>query len=108
MGKANLDALLTANKVVAKGFEEIGNEVAVYTQASLSNAASAAKALLGATTLKDVIAVNNDFAKAGFESFVANSTKISEISVKAANAALQPISARVNVTLDRLRKPAAA
>ena len=108
LGKENLDALVAANTVVAKSLEEIGKEVAVYTQSSLESAASAAKALFGAKTLKDVIAVNNEFAKASFESFVANSTKISEIGVKAANEALQPINARVNVAIERLKKPLAA
>jgi phasin family protein len=108
IGKQNLDALVAANTLVAKSFEQIGKEVAVYTQSSLESAASAAKALFGAKTLKDVIAVNNDFAKASFESFVANSTKISEIGVKAANEALQPISAQVNVAIGRLKRPIAA
>ena len=108
VGKENLAALVTANTVFAKGIEEIGKEVAVYTQSSFESAASAAKALFGARTLKDVIAVNNDFAKANFESFVANSTRISEIGVKAANEALLPISARVNVAIERLKKPIAA
>lgn len=108
MGKENLAALMTANTVVAKGIEEIGKEVAVYAQASLESAASAAQALFGARTLKDVIAVNNDFAKANFESFVANSTKISEIGVKAANEALLPIGARVGAAIERMKKPVAA
>lgn len=108
LSKENLDALMAANTVVAKGLEEIGKEVAVYTQVSFESAATAARALFGAKTLKDVIEVNNDFAKASFESFVANSTKISEIGVKAANEALQPISARVNVAIERLKKPLAA
>jgi hypothetical protein len=55
-----------------------------------------------------VIAVNNDYAKASFESFVANSTRISEIGVKATNEAMQPLTAQVGVAIERLKKPVAA
>jgi phasin family protein len=108
LGKQNFDAVVAANAVVAKGLEEIGREVAVYTQSSLESAASAARALFGARTLKDVVAVNNDYAKASFESFVANSTRISEIGVKAANEALRPLGAQVAVAIERLKNQAAA
>jgi phasin family protein len=108
IGKQNLDSLVAANTVVAKGIEQIGNEVAAYTRSSFASAANAAKGLFGAKTLKDVIAVNNDFAKASFESCVVNSTRISGIGVKAANEALQPLSAQVNAVIERLRKPSAA
>jgi phasin family protein len=108
LGKGNLDAVVQSNTVIAKGFEEISREFMSLAQASLETAASATKALFGAKTLQDVIALNNDYAKTSLDTFLANSTKLGDMGMKVANEALQPISKRVNVTIEKLAKPALA
>jgi phasin family protein len=108
LGKGNLDAVVQSNTVIAKGLEEISRELMSYAQASLESAASVTKALFGAKTLQDVIALNNDFAKTSLDTFLANSTKLGDMGLKVANQALEPISARVNVTIEKLAKPAVA
>jgi len=57
LGKRNLAAVAAASEAAAKGWEEIGKEVSLCARSSLASAAGAARALLGATTLTDVIAV---------------------------------------------------
>jgi phasin family protein len=108
LGKGNLDAVVQSNTVIAKGLEDISREFMSYAQASLESAASATKALFGAKTLQDVIALNNAFAKTSLDTFLANSTKLGDMGLKVANQALEPISARVNVAIEKLAKPAAA
>ena len=108
LGKGNLDAVVQSNTVIAKGLEEMSRELMSYAQASLESAASATKALFGAKTLQDVIALNNNFAKTSLDTFLANSTKLGDMGLKVANQALEPISARVNVTIEKLAKPAVA
>ena len=70
--------------------------------------AQAAKALLAARTLREAVDVQTDFAKSSFDKLVAESTKLSEISVKVANEAAEPISARVNAAIEKILKPVAA
>jgi phasin family protein len=108
LGKGNLDAVVQSNTVIAKGLEEISRELMSYAQASLESATAATKALFGAKTLQDLIALNNSFAKTSLDSFLANSTKLGDMGLKVANEALEPISARVNVTIEKLAKPALA
>jgi phasin family protein len=108
LGKDNLDAVVQSNTVIAKGLEQMSREVMTYAQASLESAASVTKALFSAKTLQDVIALNNDFAKTQLDSFLANSTKLSDLGAKVATEALEPISKRVNVTIEKLAKPALA
>jgi phasin family protein len=108
LGKGNLDAVVEANAVIAKGLEQMTREFVSYAQASLESAASATKALFGAKTLQDVIALNNDYAKVSLDSFIANSTKLGDMGMKVANEALEPISQRVNLTIEKLAKPAHA
>ncbi len=105
--KANLDAIIQANTVFAKGFEELSKEVISLTQTSLENAATATKAIFAAKSLKDVVELNADFTKSNYEKLLANSTKISELSVKLATATLAPITARATAAVEKVSKPAA-
>lgn len=109
ISKANLDALVQANKVFAKGVEDISKEVLSLTQSSIESAATAAKAIFAAKTLKDVVELNTAFTRTHFDQLVANSTKLSEMSVKLATDAFAPITARVNGAVEKVKaaKPTA-
>ena len=74
----------------------------------MEHAASTAKALVGVKSLREAVDLQTDFAKGNFDKIVAESTKLSETAVKVANDAMEPITARVNVTVEKLFKPLAA
>jgi phasin family protein len=74
----------------------------------METSAQAAKALMGAKTLREAVDLQTDLAKSNFDKFIAESTKLSEMSVKVANEAFEPINARVNVAVEKLLKPIAA
>jgi phasin family protein len=106
--KENVDALVTASTLYAKGFENVGKAWYALTQETVEASAAVAKALLGAKTLKEAVDLQTDFAKTTFDKYVAESTKLSELTIKVANEALEPINARVNVAVEKLLKPANA
>lgn len=106
-GKANIEAFVQANSILAKGVEEFSKEIVSLTQASMESAAAAAKAVLAAKTLKDMVELQADFSKTSFDKFVANSSKLSELGVKVASDAIAPVTARVNVAVEKVLKPAA-
>ena len=106
--KDNLEAVVSASNVYAKGFETFGKTWYALTQETVEASAAVAKALLGAKTLKEAVDLQTDFAKTTFDKFVAEGTKLSEMSIKVANEALEPINARVNVAVEKLLKPANA
>jgi phasin family protein len=101
-GKANVDAIVHANKVLAQGVEALSREVMSATQASFGAAQAAAKALIGAKTLADVVELNRKFTKASFERFVGDTTRISELSAKLAQEALAPIASRVTHVVEQV------
>jgi len=74
----------------------------------MENVAQTAKALLAAKTLREAADLQNDWAKASFDKLVAEGTKVSELSVKVANEAFQPLNARMNVAVEKLFKPVTA
>lgn len=106
--KQNVDAIVQSSTVVAKGAEEVSKTVAAFAQSSLEQGVAAGKALMGAKTLKDIIDLQAGFAKQSFDAFMAESSKLSELSVKVTNEALAPINARVNATVEKFGKPIAA
>ncbi|CAO3406017.1 phasin family protein [Azospirillum largimobile] len=105
--KQNVDAFVKSGTVVAKGAEEAGKQVAAFTQSSLEKSVSNAKALLAVKTIQELVELQNAYAKASIDALVAESTKMQELTVKIANEALAPLSARVNATVEVLSKKAA-
>ena len=106
--KENLDAYVAAGTTVAKGLETISRAWVAFTQETFEASAQVAKALLSAKTLREAVDVQTDFAKTTFDKLVAEGTKVSEISVKVANEAVEPLNARFNATIEKLLKPVAA
>jgi phasin family protein len=106
-GKANMEALVQANSILVKGFEALSKEILALTEASMETAATTTKAVLAAKTIKDVVTLQSDFTKTSFDKFVANSSKLSELGVKVAADAIAPVTARVNVAVEKVLKPAA-
>lgn len=101
----NLSAVMKANAAAVKGFEEIGRAWFGLTQGVLDQSVSATKAMMTARSLREVADVQNDYAKAAFDSLVAEGSRLSEISIKATNEAFAPLSERVSVMVEKFAKP---
>jgi len=108
MGKDQVEACVTAGSVATKGFETINAEVMAFTKTQIEDQISAAKAMMGAKTLQELIELQNGFAKSAFEAYTAHTTKLSEVATKVAQDAFAPINAQVQASVEKLVKPIAA
>lgn len=106
--KDNWEALVAASQIWFKGAETVSKGWMTLAQDTMENAASTAKAMVGVKSLREAVDLQTEFAKGNFDKFVAESTKMSETVVKVANDAMEPITARMNVTVEKLFKPLAA
>lgn len=106
--KDNWEAVVAASQIWTKGAESVGKAWMSLAQESMEHAASTAKALVGVKSLREAVDLQTDFAKGSFDKMVAEGTKLSETAVKVANDAMEPITARMNVTVEKLFKPLAA
>jgi len=106
--KGNVDAVVQSGTIVAKGAEEAGKQVAAFAQASLEKSVATSKAFLTVKSIRELIDLQNAYAKQSFDALVAETTKLQELSVKVTNDALAPLSARVNLAVEKLAKPLAA
>ena len=108
LSKENLEAFVQSSQIVAKGAETFGKEWMGFAQAAVEQNVAAVQNLVAAKTLKELVELQNDWAKKAFDTAVAESAKLSEMGVKTANDAFEPIKTRVNVTVEKLFKQSAA
>lgn len=106
--KANVDALVKSGTIAVQGAEQINKELVAFTQASFDQSVAAGRALLSAKSINEVVDLQNAYAKQSFDAFATQATKLQELGVKVANAALAPLNARLNATVETFAKPRAA
>lgn len=107
-GKENVDAVVKSGTVFAKGFEDLAKAFMGLAQENIETTVSTAKAVMGCTTLRQMVDLQTEIAKTQFDKLVAEGNKFSEMSLKVANEALEPIQARVNVAVEKFVKPVSA
>jgi phasin family protein len=105
--KDNMDVLVAAGDIWFKGYEEISKACLAYAQGTAEHAAEAAKAVMAAKTVQDMIDVQTDFAKQRFDILASEGTKISDLSMKTVNEAVAPIQKRFDDGISKFMKVAA-
>lgn len=107
-GKDTVEAFVAASSATAKAVEAINAEVLAFSKTSFEDSVAAAKAVLAAKTLKEVVDLQTEFAKSAFESYVQQSSKLGELTAKLTQEAMQPINARFQAAVEKFVKPLAA
>ncbi|MDX1710914.1 MAG: phasin family protein [Rhodovibrionaceae bacterium] len=108
LNKDNMDAFVKSSNIYAKGFESLSKEMMSFAQSAMETNLATVKAFAGAKTVREVIDLQADYARSNFDKTLAESAKLTEMSVKVTNDAMEPIQGRVNVTVQKMLKPVAA
>lgn len=101
--KGNVEAFVEASRIAAKGLETLGQELADYGRKSFEHATSTAKTLASVKSPTEFVKLQSDFVRQSFDSFVAEASKTTELMIKLAGDAAQPISNRVAVAADKVK-----
>ena len=107
-GKDNLDAVIASSTLFAKGMQDLNAAWFGYAQASLEDSFAATKAVLDCKSVPEAVEVQRELAQEKVAKLVAESRKLSDLSVKVAEKAMAPITGRVTVAVEKFSKPAAA
>ena len=99
--KESANAFTKAINVWAKGFEAVGKAYFDFVQNSAQESVEVAK------TIADVVDAQSAFAKSSFDKGVAESTRLSGMSMKIANEATAPIQAQFSAAAEKFIKSAA-
>lgn len=103
--RETFDALMTSSSAVTKGAEDVGREVATFTQSTVELGFNAARSMFGAKSVYEVIDLHNAWAKLSFDKMLAESTKLQELSFQVAKDAFEPLNSRAATAWERVSKP---
>jgi hypothetical protein len=90
MNKANVDATVQSFEGVTKATQAIATEIAEYSRRSFEEGARAVEKLTGAKSLDKAVEVQTEYAKATYESYVSEVTKLGELYADLAKEAFRP------------------
>jgi phasin family protein len=107
LSKGNVEAMVASTKIVAKGLETVGQEVAEYSRKSFEDASAALKSFTEVKSATDFFRLQSDFARSQFDGLVAESSKLSETMIKLAGDVAEPLASRYSVAAERVKAAAA-
>lgn len=104
--KGNVEALVESSKILASGLQELGKGYVSEGKASFETMSADIKDLASAKSPTEFFEKQSALLRKQFDAVVATSSKNSEAFLKLANEAFQPISTRVSLAVDKLKKAA--
>jgi phasin family protein len=107
-GRGNIEAVTKSAQLMAVGFQDLGKQVFAVTQALTDHAMESAKALAAVKSLKEAADIQAAFAKVSMERSMAEATKLQEATMKIAEQAYAPLTARMTLAAEKFGKPLAA
>ena len=102
--QGNMEALLKASQIFATGLQDISKHVAASTKHSSEEYVAFTKSLMGVKSVKEAVDLQSGFAKASVEKAVAETSKITDASVKLAEQAIAPLTARMTLAVEKFGK----
>ncbi|MEO9188604.1 MAG: phasin family protein [Acetobacteraceae bacterium] len=105
-GQGNFEAMVKSGQIWATGLQDLGKQVAATAQAHIEETMSAFKAIAGAKTVKDAFEVQTSLARTAIEKTLAESSRLTESSIKLTEQALAPVTARVTLAVEKFGQAA--
>ena len=102
LAKANVEALVEAGRIAAAGTKSIGQDVLASGREGIEQASDAVKTLAEAKSPTEFFQIQSELARASFDRFVAESSKLTERVVKLAGEAAQPLQNRASLNANRI------
>ena len=104
--KANVEAVVEAGKIVAKGAQEMGKTNMEFAKKNFEDIQFAVKELTAVKSPTDFVKLQGEMARKGFDTAVAQGSKNTEVMVQLVSEMFQPISNRIAVTTELFKKAA--
>lgn len=107
-GKDNVDAVVSASNVYAKAAEDFNKLALTNAKTGFKTLLANVKAVSSAKSVQEVVDLQTALVQSQYEKLVADASKVSDLSKKAAEKAAAPIQARVEASVEKFAKPIAA
>jgi phasin family protein len=104
--QGNFEAMMKAGQIWAAGVQELHKTLAATAQAQVEAAMDTFKALSGVKSLQEAMDLQATLARSSMETAMAETGKLTDASVKLAEQALAPITARVTLAVEKFGRVA--
>jgi phasin family protein len=100
-GQGNVEALMKSSQIWVAGVQDLSKHFAATAQTQFDETMSTFKALSSVKSLKEAMELQSKLAHASVEKAVAETGKLTDASLKLAEQALAPITARVTLAVEK-------
>jgi phasin family protein len=105
--QGNVEAAIKSGQIWADGMQDLSKSLAATAQAQLDQTMATWKALSTVKSLKDVFDLQSNLARSSMDSFVTETGKLTDASLKLTEQALAPLTARFTLAAEKFRRVAA-
>ncbi len=102
LAKANVEAIVEAGRIYAGGAKALGQDVIASGREGIEQASDAVKTLAEAKSPAEFFQIQSELARASFDRFVAETSKLTERVVKLAGEAVEPLQTRASLNAERI------
>jgi phasin family protein len=95
-GKENMEAWIASATAASKGFEALSARAVAFSKNAVENHMAATKAILTSKSVQEVVERQSEYARAAFDSYVAELNKMSDLMSGLTKDAIKPINERMN------------
>lgn len=103
-GQGNLEAYIKATQIYVAGVQDLSKHIAASSKSSLEESVAFSKSLMGVKSVKEAVDLQTGFAKSSIEKAVAESNKLTDATVKLAEQAIAPLTARISLAVETFGK----
>lgn len=93
--KHNNDTAMKSLSLISKGMQELASGAADYSKKSLEQGTEALEKMFAARSLEKAMEIQSDYMKTAYESFIAESNRVSELCADVAKEVYKPFEAYV-------------
>jgi len=102
--QGNLEAFVKASQIYATGLQDISKHLAASSKSSLEESVAFTKSLMGVKSVKEAVDLQSGFTRSSIEKAVAETNKVTDATVKLAEQAIAPLTARLTLAVEKFGK----
>ena len=102
--QGNMEAFIKATQIYVSGMQDLSKQFAVSSKSSLEESVAFGKSLMGVKSVKEAVDLQTGFTKSSIEKAVSESNKLTDATVKLAEQAIAPITARISLAVETFGK----
>ncbi len=102
--QGNVEAFVKASQIFTAGLQDLSKHLTAQSKAAFEESTSFTKTLMSVKSVKEAVDLQSGFAKASLEKAVAETSKITDASVKLAEQAVAPLTARLTLAVEKFGK----